>query len=323
MHRPPAVPLAFALTLALLTGAAARATTVFCVDTVSELYGAFAAGNFVNDDVEVRIVAGTYWLDRELRFDNQFGRRLELLGGYGSYSGGQCNLRRWDSRLTVLRSVYVTGFDVRLYSGRRIEVENLSFYELDEVVLDLHGGHADIAMNMVRIEGTGGLTIDTTDADNSTVDLWNLAILRSYEAPAAKMILDNTDFTMIYGTIYDNDRTSATIGGLEFDSDGNSQLTVSRSVIWDNGPVDFYVDDDAPDGWYNIIDIIDRENDSTPIFMGWTQVDPRLDYDGAPLANSPCINGATQSTSILRDLIGRVRVSWNRSDIGAFEGPLD
>ena len=276
----------------------------------------------MNDDVQVKVVAGTYWLEGELRFANQFGRRIELLGGYGSISGA-CNVRIWDSRRTVIRSAYVTGFDVRLYSGRRVEVENLTFEELDEVVIDVHGGHADVALNMVRLEGTGGLTIDTTDADNSTVKLWNLAILRSYEAPAARMILDDTDFTMIYGTIYDNDRTSATIGGLEFDSDGDSQLTISRSVLWDNGPVDLYVDDDSVSGGYNIVDTIERESDSMPIFMSYSEVDPRLDYEGAPLSDSPCINGGTESTSIPRDLVGRARVRGGRSDIGAYEGPLD
>jgi hypothetical protein len=322
MHRQWIVAGTIAGCLMLAAHAPAGATTVFCVDTLSELYGAFAAGNIVNDDVQVRIVAGTYWLDKELRFDNYFGRRLELLGGYGNLAGGQCNLRLWDATRTVLRSAYASGFDVRLFSARRIEVENLAFFELDEVVLDVHGGHGDIVMNMVRLDSTGGLTIDTTDADDSAVDLWNLAILRSYEAPAAKMFLDSTDFTMLYATIYDNDRTSATIGGLEFDSDGDSQITVSRSVLWDNGPVDLYVDDDAPDGSYNIIDTIGREYDSLPIFMGWTAVDPRLTYDGAPLSNSPCIDAATQTTSILRDILGRPRVRGSRSDIGAFEGPL-
>jgi len=313
---------ALACTLTLVGGTAARATTVFCVSTENELYAAFGAGSFVNDDVQVKVAAGTYWLDKELRFANYFGRRIELLGGYGSISG-ECNVRAWDSRRTVIRSAYVTGFDVRLYSGRRVEVENLTFEDLDEVVIDVHGGHSDVALNMVRLEGTGGLTIDTTDADNSTVKLWNLAILRSYEAPAARMILDDTDFTMIYGTIYDNDRTSATIGGLEFDSDGDSQLTISRSVLWDNGPVDLYVDDDSVSGGYNIVDTIERESDSMPIFMSYSEVDPRLDYEGAPLSDSPCINGATESTSIPRDLIGRARVRGGRSDIGAYEGPLD
>lgn len=322
MHRNSLPGLTFLLTLAF-AAAPARATTVFCVHDADELYGAFAAGTFVNDDVEVRVSGGTYWLNGELRFDNYFGRRLALRGGYGSVAGGQCNFRRWNSAITTLRSSYATGFDVRLYSGRRVEIENLSFFELDEVLVDVHGGHADVALNMVRIEGTGGLTIDTTDADNSTVDIWNTAILRSYEAPAARMILDETEFTMIYGTIYDNDRTSATIGGLEFDSDGASHLTISRSVLWDNGPVDLYVDDDSVAGGYNIVDVLERASDSMPIFMSYRSVDPRLDYDGAPLANSPCIDGATQSTSIPRDIIGRVRVSGSRSDIGAFEGPLD
>jgi hypothetical protein len=57
--------------------------------------------------------------------------------------------------------------------------------------------------------------------------------------------------------------------------------------------------------------------------MAYTSVDPRLDYDGAPLSNSPCIDAATATTSIPRDLLGRARVRGSRSDIGAYEGPIN
>lgn len=256
-----------------------------------------------------------------MTFQGYYGQRLYLKGGY---SGTDCRLRIYDATGTVLRSAYTTGFDVRLRSNRHVEVENLSFYELDEVVIDLNGGgYASATLEMVKIERTGGLTIDTTDAHSSRVEVWNTAVLRSYEAPAAHMILDDTELSMLYSTIYDNDRTSAWVGGLYLDTDGDSQLTISRSVLWDNGPVDLYVEDESISGNYVIVDGLERGNESYPIFMAYTSVDPRLDYDGAPLSNSPCIDAATATTSISRDLLGRARVRGSRSDIGAYEGPIN
>lgn len=323
MYRKSLVSSAFALILALAATTPASATTVFCAEDEGDLYAAFAAGTFVNDDVEVRLYSRTFWLNKELRFDNYYGRRLELKGGYSGIAGGHCNVRVWGADRTTIRAAYVSGFDVRLYSGRRIAVENLSFEELDEVVIDVHGGHADVDLNMVRVEGTGGLTIDTTDADNSTVDIWNLAVLRSYEAPAVNMILDDTDLNIFYATIYDNDNTGAEVGGLYLDAYGDSQLDINRSVLWDNGPVDVYVDFWALSGSNNIIDIVEYDDSGSFGFIVFDDIDPRLDYEGAPLSNSPCLNAATQTTSIPRDILGRPRVRGSRSDIGAFEGPLD
>jgi hypothetical protein len=88
----------------------------------------------------------------------------------------------------------------------------------------------------VKIESTGGLKIDTTDANSSRVQIWNTAVLRSYEARAVRLVLDDTELSMLYTTIYDNDRTSADVGGLYLDTDGsNTDLRISRSVFWDNG----------------------------------------------------------------------------------------
>lgn len=86
------------------------------------LYAALAAGTYANDSVEVRVEAGTYWLNKDLRFDNIFGQRLYLKGGYGSF-GGDCNLRIWNATRTIIRAAYVSGFDVELYSAYRVELK--------------------------------------------------------------------------------------------------------------------------------------------------------------------------------------------------------
>jgi hypothetical protein len=318
---------AFAAVALLLAFAAARpalATTVFCAHDEADLYSAFAAGYWVNDSVEVRLVAGEYWLDRDLRFDNYFGQRLYLKGGYGSSDGVNCNLRVWNATRSVIRAAYATGYDVELFSARRVEIENLSFYELDEILIDVHGGYADVKLNGVKIESTGGLKVDTTDANSSRVQIWNTAVLRSYEAPAVRLVLDDTELSMLYTTIYDNDRTSAEVGGLYLDTDGlNTHLSISRSVFWDNGPVDVYVDDDSLSGNDVILDTLEVGGGGWPTFMSYTRVDPRLDYDGAPLPDSPCLDAASTTTSIRHDLLGRSRVRGSRSDIGAYEGPID
>jgi hypothetical protein len=311
-----------ALALAFIASTPASATTIFCVSTENELYAAFAAGTYVNDSVEVRVEAGTYWLNKDLRFDNIFGQRLYLKGGYGSF-GSDCNLRIWNATRTTIRAAYVSGYDVELYSAYRVEIENMSFYELDEVLIDVHGGYADVKLDMVKIDSTGGLKVDTTDANSSRVQIWNTAVLRSYEAPAVRLVLDDTDLSMLYTTIYDNDRTSADVGGLYLDTDSSTELNFSRSVFWDNGPIDLYMDDESISGTDVIVDTIGRGSDDLFVFMGYTDVDPRLDYDGAPLSNSPCINGASTTTSIPRDLLGRPRVRGSASDIGAYEGPIN
>jgi hypothetical protein len=323
MARGSFVSSTLALALALLAGAPACATTVFCVSTESELYAAFAAGNYANDSVEVRVEAGTYWLNGDLHFDNIFGQRLYLKGGYGSF-GGNCNLRIWNATRTTIRSAYATGFDVELYSAYRVEIENLSFYELDEVLIDVHGGYADVKLDMVKIDSTGGLKVDTTDANSSRVQIWNTAVLRSYEAPAVRLVLDDAELSMLYTTIYDNDRTSAEVGGLYLDTDSSvGDLNISRSVFWDNGPVDLYIDDESIGGDDVIVDRIGVGSGAVVVFMAYTDVDPRLDFDGAPLSNSPCLNAASTTTSIPRDLLGRPRVRGSASDIGAYEGPIN
>jgi hypothetical protein len=63
----------------------------------------------------------------------------------------------------------------------------------------------------------------------------------------------------------------------------------------------------TPSGTHNVVDTLERGSSSLPIFMDYTSVDPRLDFDGAPLSNSPCLNAASTTTSILRDLVGRRR----------------
>ena len=315
---------AVALLLAFATARPALATTVFCVDDAAELHNAFATGYWVNDSVEVRVAAGTYWLNRDLRFDNYFGQRLYLKGGYAKDGDGNCTFRVWSAPRTVIRALYASGYDVELYSAYRVEVENLSFYELDEILIDVHGGYADVKLDGVKIESTGGLKVDTTDANSSRVQIWNTAVLRSYEAPAVRLVFDDTELSMLYTTIYDNDRTSAEVGGLYLDTDSSSgTLTISRSVFWDNGPVSLYVDDEYISGDHVILDTIDSSDSGLPIFIGYTTVDPRLDYYGAPLPDSPCLDAASTTTSIRHDLLGRSRVRGSRSDIGAYEGPID
>lgn len=171
---------------------------------------------------------------------------------------------------------------------------------------------------MVKIDSTGGLKVDTTDANSSRVQIWNTAVLRSYEAPAVRLVLDDAELSMLYTTIYDNDRTSAEVGGLYLDTDSSGvNLNISRSVFWDNGPVDLYVDDESIGGSDVIVDEIGVGSGAVFVFMAYTEVDPRLDYDGAPLSNSPCLNAASTTTSIPRDLLGRPRVRGSASDIGA------
>jgi parallel beta-helix repeat protein len=319
----PLAPTMALAVAALVLPTSSQALQTFCVANVTQLNNAVLA--LENDDVEIRIVAGTYnlsgsCLEQDYALCDGHDNALTIKGGYAP----GCATRSLDPAVTVLtapgRTIWLKPVDVGLDTSGALQVSRLTIRNvarLDVFLRDL------VSLDAVWLDQNG-----TNDITADPIVMRNSLVTRS-GANEDELALD-----LCCNTIQmDNNTITANEDFAELLARDTSY--VRNNIFWGNGPLDLrfrrWESDDPPlevsvrnnlwgsvQGLGNLANPPSSTLTSNPQFVNAAALDFRLQ------ASSPAISTAFPASSLFvqQDFTGGPRWFGEAPDRGAFESTI-
>jgi parallel beta-helix repeat protein len=315
----PLAPMAVLALAALLMPTSSQALQTFCVGNVTQLNNALLA--LQDDDVEIRIVAGTYNMTNTC-FNNSCDLdpdvRLTIKGGYGP----GCATRSLDPGVTVLTA---PDEGVRLAPHAQI-LDFADFLSVDRLTVR-NALLVDLAfVDRIDVQSVWFDQVRSVAVYGKDWSMRNSLVTRSGDEPDLSTVvfqLDGGSALIEHNTFANN------VGVIKIDLDSGS---IRSNVFSNNGPVDlrFEVREDPLELsvrnnlWGSVQGLSNLANPpvgtltSNPLFVNPAALDFRLQ------AGSPAINSGFPSSTLLfqQDFSGGPRWFGDLPDRGAFESSI-